>query len=242
MAIYFISDLHLHHKAPHLTQLFLHFLKNIAQNAQVLYILGDLFETWIGDDHQSDFNRRIIRLLKQYSKTTPTFIMQGNRDFLLSSRFCQESGCQLLEDPTLLNLYGTSVLLTHGDALCTLDERYMAFRKKARDLAFQQKILSKPLWLRKLIAFYYRHHSKKYTRTAHDHIMDAAFSTIKSMFLQYEIAILIHGHTHRPGLHFFYEGNELKQRIILSDWHLEGNYLICYPDGSKLLKNFTVER
>lgn len=234
----FISDLHLDTKSLSMTTLFLAFLQREALHADALYILGDLFEMWLGDDDNSDFNCRISQALLQLSKTIPVYFMPGNRDFLLGATFARASGLHLLSDPTVISLYGTPTLLMHGDTLCTDDIAYLQARKKARDPVFQQSILNKPLWLRRWIGRYYRAKSRYYTRHTAPMLMDANRQAIEDAMQQHQVSLLIHGHTHRPAIHYFQLHGLWVERIVLSDWHDKGNVLICNAEGQRRLQNW----
>ncbi|CAM4375517.1 MAG: UDP-2,3-diacylglucosamine hydrolase [Legionellaceae bacterium] len=236
----FISDLHLNPFQPEITELFLQFLKNQALAADALYILGDLFETWIGDDENSPFNQTIKQELRQLSATgTHIYILPGNRDFLLGKRFMEETGCHYLSDPSLINLYGVSTLLLHGDLLCTDDIPYLKFRKWVRKPWIQSLFLKLRLSIREKLANKIRKKSKKYLHTVTPSIVDVTKEGIIHYIEQYSVTQLIHGHTHNPGVHFFKYKNDLITRYTLSDWDEKGNVLICYSTGEKQLVNIT---
>lgn len=238
MAIFFISDLHLSPTEPEKTALFMNFLAGQAKKAKALYILGDLFEFWIGDDENSPFAQQIIQGLKAYSEQgIPLYVMRGNRDFLLGTRFETLTGCQLLGDYHVVDLYGTPTLLMHGDLLCTEDVKYLQARLVFHNPLWQQRILKKPLWLRRLGARYFRLRSRWHTRNSTAMIMDANINEIHRIMAHHQVSHLIHGHTHRPAIHYFKVNNEWKQRIVLSDWHEEGNMLVCEDSGRQLLVN-----
>ena len=202
--ILFISDLHLGFDKPEITRRFLAFLKNRAPQANALYILGDLFDAWIGDDDSTPPNATLKKQLKALTQTgTSVFLIQGNRDFLLGQRFCQETGITLLEEYTVIDLHGTPTLLTHGDLLCTDDLPYQAFRAKSHTPEWQQNVLSKPLLLRLLVARWYRLRSFLHKRKKSTEIMDVNQDTVKTVMAQYQCLRLIHGHTHRPAEHQF---------------------------------------
>lgn len=238
MKTLFISDLHLSQQTSCQTALFLQFLASEIVNADALYILGDLFETWIGDDDCSQFNQSIVNALHHASRTLPIYFMHGNRDFLLGETFAQKASLQLLTDPTRIELYGTPTLLLHGDSLCTDDMAYQKIRLKTRDPHFQQSLLKKPLFLRRLMAHYYRSKSRRYTQYAQLSIMDANQVEINRIMKYYDVKLLIHGHTHQPTLQYFQLEGRWVERIVLCDWHANGNVLSCFADGSKRLTYF----
>jgi UDP-2,3-diacylglucosamine hydrolase len=238
LATLFISDLHLDSKTPHITDLFLTFLKTQTHNVDALYILGDLFEVWIGDDDRNLFAQKISQALHTFSQHIPIYFMHGNRDFLLGEQFAQVCGMQLLSDPTKIDLYGVPTLLLHGDSLCIDDVAYQQIRKKTRDPIFQQKILNKPLWLRKMMAKYYRAKSRRHNQQTQYKLMDVNQSEIEKLVNEYQVQLLIHGHTHKPTLHYFQLEGRWIEHIVLSDWHAQSNVLICSPDGEKRLVYF----
>ena len=241
MTTYFISDLHLSPKTPAILQNFHYFLEKIASKADALYILGDFFDAWVGDDDNSEFNRNLVAALSAYSKYTPLYFMHGNRDFLIGTKFCSAAGCTLLEDPCLIKLYGQDVLLMHGDTLCTDDIDYQNARKKLRDKNFQASLLKKPLWLRKAIACFFRLKSQRHIKRAPLTIMDVNLDAVQATMKQYQITQLIHGHTHRPGMHASINNDSYNERMVLSDWDSQGHYLAYHPNGKKELAFFTAK-
>lgn len=239
MPTYFISDLHLEDSQPHITQLFLTFIKNEAIYADAVYILGDLFEVWIGDDYQSEFIHSIKKALHQLSERgIQLYFMPGNRDFLLGRNFLQQIGGQLLTDPTVINLYGIPSLLMHGDSLCIDDISYMNFREKVRNPTHQKIFLQLPLFLRKGIARFLRGLSQNRSRKNNYHFIDANESEIKKLMKQYKVQLLIHGHTHKPTIQYFFENQQMLGRIVLGDWETFGSVLQCEPSGERQLVKF----
>jgi UDP-2,3-diacylglucosamine hydrolase len=231
----FISDLHLDAGRPLITQLFLDFLETRASGSDALYILGDLFEAWIGDDDQSDMNQSVCRGLRQcVASGTPVFIMRGNRDFLLGEQFAEQSNCTLLQDPSRIDLYGTPTLLMHGDLLCTDDTEYLAFREMVRDPQWQADFLEKPLEERHNIAAGMRTISLEKTSSKAESIMDVNQETVIHTMTGNSVPSLIHGHTHRPGVHDLLIAGKPAQRIVLGDWYEQGSVLECSPDGCEL--------
>lgn len=239
MSIFFISDLHLDESQLDTANLFLRFLEQIQQ-AEALYILGDFFESWIGDDNLTAFNCMIMNALKKATQNgLPIFFMHGNRDFLIGKKFLQQSGCQLLPEEYKLTLYGTPTLLMHGDTLCREDKAYLKFRKKTRCWLVQKLFLWKSLAKRKAIADQYRKASKAYTSTAPDHIMDVTPAEIPRKMQQHHVLHLIHGHTHRQAIHSFELNNQPATRTVLGAWHGEGNALVCDPSGKQWFMRIT---
>jgi UDP-2,3-diacylglucosamine hydrolase len=230
--ILFISDLHLSLEKPEITRRFLDFLANRATKAQAVYILGDLFDAWIGDDDFTPPNNKIRTQLKQLTDSgTQVFLQQGNRDFLLSTRFAQDTGITLLPDYTVIDLYGTPTLLTHGDLLCTDDIAYQAFRVKSRTPEWQQNVLTKPLLLRLLAARWYRLRSYFHKRKKSQDIMDVNQDTVINIMQQYDTLRLIHGHTHRPAIHDFEINGKTAQRFVLAAWTKEAGEVLCWNNA-----------
>lgn len=236
MTILFISDMHLADERPELTQLFLNFLQTQAVHADALYILGDMFELWIGDDYKTNTSQTVCDALQQLSHTgVPIYFMHGNRDFLIGKKFARAAGITLLPDKYIINLYGTKTLLMHGDTLCTRDIDYLKFRRKVRNKIIQFFFLRKSLEYRINVANHYRQKSKNYTQTAVKEIMDVTPSEIPKLLSYYHTDLLIHGHTHRPGIEYLKLNDHYGMRIVLSDWHHAGQVLVCEPNGSKRL-------
>jgi UDP-2,3-diacylglucosamine hydrolase len=231
----FISDLHLDPERPAITALFLDFLASRALEADALYILGDLFEAWIGDDDTGDMNQAVCDGLKACAIAgTPVYVMRGNRDFLLGSDFAVRSGCTLLGDPARIDLYGRPALLMHGDLLCTDDTEYMAFRKMVRDPVWQQEMLAKPLNERRQMAQAMRANSREQTDGKPESIMDVNSDAVVRLMTENHVQRLIHGHTHRPAIHDLGIAGHAAQRIVLGDWYEQGSVLVCSPAGCEL--------
>ena len=231
----FISDLHLDPERPAVTALFLELLGTRARGSDAIYILGDLFEAWIGDDDTSPMNLAVCAGLQQCATSgTPVFIMHGNRDFLLGTQFAAASGCTLLDDPALIDLYGTPALLMHGDLLCTDDREYMAFRAMVRDTEWQRELLSKPLEERQLIAREMRNKSREQTGGKPESIMDVNNEAVIKTMTDQRVQCLIHGHTHRPAIHDLIIAGQPAQRIVLGDWYEQGSLLECTANGCRL--------
>ena len=234
MATLFISDLHLSQERPHITQLFLGFLEGPAREAEALYILGDLFEAWLGDDMVLPDYVDIIAALKQLSAVTPIFIMHGNRDFLLRDRFAEMAGARLLDDAVVIDLYGSKTLLMHGDTLCTDDIAYQEFRAMVRKPAWQQAMLAKPPEERLALARQYREISKTETQAKGEMIMDVNQQAVEQAMQEFGVLHLIHGHTHRPAMHDFSLAGRPARRIVLADWYENGGVLRCDEGGCRL--------
>lgn len=231
----FVSDLHLDDSRPAITSLFLDFLQGPATQADALYILGDLFEVWVGDDDTSELSRQIATGLNQLKQTgTPVYLMHGNRDFLIGRKFENASSCTIISDPTVINLYGTDTLLLHGDTLCTDDTEYMDFRTMVRNPEWRKDFLGKPLLERKDIASHLREQSKTKTQAKPIDIMDVNQQAVEKILKKHNAQKIIHGHTHRPDTHTFLLNFGTAQRIVLGDWYQSGNVLRCSPEGCKL--------
>ena len=200
--------------------------------ADALYILGDLFEYWVGDDSLAlPLPARAAAALKDTAARTPTYFMHGNRDFLVAQRFADATGVRLLEDPTLVELYGTRVALLHGDTLCTDDAAYQAFRAKVRDPAWQAAALAQPLGTRVAIAQQMRLESEGAKQGKASGIMDVAPPAVEHAFRQCRCTLMIHGHTHRPGRHGYVVDGRECVRWVLPDWYERGGYLEVSPEG-----------
>ena len=225
--ILFISDLHLSPRTPGATSLFLAFLAGRARQAEALYILGDFFEAWVGDDDGDDpFHRQIIDALRAASDSgLAIYLLHGNRDFLLGAGFATASGVTLLPDPYVLSLPTWQFVLSHGDALCTDDTAYQAFRRQVRDPAWQQAFLAKPLAERQAIARHMRAQSEQNKQAAADaapYLMDLNPGETDDFLRQYGYATFIHGHTHRPDRHDHIVDGIHVERWVLADWHEAG--------------------
>lgn len=225
----FISDLHLSLEKPEITRRFLAFLEKRAPEATAVYILGDLFDAWIGDDDPSPPTNKIRRHLKHLTDSgTYVYLQPGNRDFLVGSRFCQDTGVILLPDFAVINLYGIPTLLTHGDLLCTDDLPYQTFRAKSHTPEWKASVLSKPLLLRLLAARWYRLRSYYHKRKLSEDIMDVNQNTVIETMKKYRCLRLIHGHTHRPNLHNFEINEQPAQRFVLAAWSRDSAEVLCW--------------
>lgn len=234
-----ISDLHLEEKNPHIADIFKKFLSDCTTSASALYILGDFFEAWIGDDDLTSFNRMIIDSLSHATKKgLPIYFTHGNRDFLIGKKFLQMTGCQLLPDEYVANLFGTPTLLMHGDTLCTDDIKYLKFRKKSRSGWFKFFIQLYSLKKRRAIAEDYRKKSKEHTSIMPEYIMDVTQAEVERVMRKHHVLHMVHGHTHRPFVHEFEMDGQKAKRTVLAAWHERGNALICHGDQRQELITF----
>ena len=231
----FISDLHLCASRPVINAAFIDFLQNTASKVKALYILGDLFEYWAGDDDIDDaFHQQIISGFKKLSESgVKVFLMHGNRDFLIAEGFCQMAGITLLDDPTIINLHGKKALLSHGDDLCTDDVAYQQFRIQVRGKEWQHEFLSQPLQVRKKQIEAIRARSEQEKTQKSLEIMDVNAEAVNALLGKYQPDLLIHGHTHRPNQHFIDLNGRLISRWVLGDWYEQGSYLACDQHGCK---------
>ncbi|AHJ74917.1 UDP-2,3-diacylglucosamine diphosphatase [Kosakonia sacchari] len=224
MATLFIADLHLQTEEPAITAGFLRFLAGTAREADALYILGDLFEAWIGDDDPNPLHQQIAHAIKALVDSgVPCYFIHGNRDFLLGKRFAQASGMQLLPQEQVLNLYGRNVLIMHGDTLCTDDAGYQAFRAKVHQPWLQTLFLTLPLFIRRRIAAKMRAGSKAANSSKSLSIMDVNQHAVVEAMEKHQVQWLIHGHTHRPAVHELTANNAPAFRAVLGAWHSEGS-------------------
>jgi UDP-2,3-diacylglucosamine hydrolase len=233
--ILLISDLHLQEERPDITRAFLAFLGGRARAAEALYILGDFFEAWIGDDAMSPYQSSICEALRALSDSgTKIFLMHGNRDFLLGRAFCRQAGCTLLKDPTVVRLNDEPVLLMHGDSLCTRDEGYMRLRRVLRNPLTLFILRHLPLSTRHKLARKLRSESRAQTRMKANDIVDVTPDEVPRVMLQHGVSTLIHGHTHRPAIHKLQVGDLAARRIVLGDWDRQGWALQVDEQGFNL--------
>lgn len=236
MTSLFISDLHLDPERPAITELFGRFIDDEARGADALYILGDLFEAWVGDDDPSEAGRFVAGKLRGlHDAGVPVFFIRGNRDFLLDGAYARAAGMAILPDPAVVVLYGKPTLLLHGDLLCTDDVAYQQFRAQTRDPEWQRQFLSQPLAARLAFAQQARAASKAHQSGLQqsgqmETITDVAPATVAATFARYGIDTLIHGHTHRPAVHT----HEAGTRIVLGDWYEQGSVLRVDANGATL--------
>ncbi|GAC13386.1 UDP-2,3-diacylglucosamine diphosphatase [Aliiglaciecola lipolytica] len=233
---YFIADLHLSAQRPDITECLANFLAGEALGADALYVLGDLFEYWIGDDDNSQFNQHVAALFKQFSQTgVPVYFIHGNRDFLIREKFAHKAGMTILNEQHVIDLYGTPTLIMHGDELCTLDVAYQKFRRKARSWWWPKMILALPLWLRRRLAQKGRETSQQNQQKLSMEIMDVTPSEVVNYMQKFEVQQMIHGHTHRPAIHQLVANNKAAIRIVLGDWYDQGSMLKITPKSIDLL-------
>jgi UDP-2,3-diacylglucosamine hydrolase len=238
----FISDLHLSIDKPEITRRFLDFLERRAPQAQALYILGDLFDAWVGDDDDTPPIPKIKRHLKQLTASgTRVYFQPGNRDFLLGDAFCAETGVMLLADYAVVDLYGTPTLLMHGDLLCSDDLPYLAFRARSHTSEWRRNVLGKPLWLRLLAARWYRLRSYWHKRKKTVDIMDVNRQTVIDALREHRAWRLIHGHTHRPAVHEIDVDGKTAQRFVLAEWKKHAAGLLCWNAEGYRLETLTNE-
>ena len=237
MSTKFIADLHLSPEQPAIVQLFVRFLDDLSQDKDLraLYILGDLFEAYIGDDFIPPGMETIITALSILTKSNKNvFFMHGNRDFLVGDEFSKHTGCRLLPEYQVIDLYGTPTLLMHGDLLCTDDVDYMNVRKMLRNEQWQQEFLAKSVPDRVAIAQAARKESQQKTQQLATDIMDVNQETVIRTMSQWKVLQLIHGHTHRPNTHTLQVGGNPAKRIVLGDWYKQGSVLECNAQGCQL--------
>ncbi len=235
MTTLFISDLHLETDRPDIGEQFFSFLSDEAGDAEALYILGDLFDAWVGDDdpnpHYADVKAALRKLV---DSGVPVYFMHGNRDFMIGDGFAEETGVKILPDPIAVDLYGEHVLLSHGDALCTDDFEYQQIRAMTRRPEWQEAMRQKPLEERLMIAKAARAESQARGQTLDMDIMDVNDTAVKRTILDYGVDILLHGHTHRPNVHDVDLGERTAKRIVLGDWYDQGSVLRWNAQGPVL--------
>ena len=236
MATLFIADLHLQTEEPAITAGFLRFLRGEAKSAVALYILGDLFEAWIGDDDPNPLHREMAAAIKALVDSgVPCYFIHGNRDFLIGQRYARESGMTLLPEEQVLNLYGRNILIMHGDTLCTDDTGYLAFRAKVHTPWIQKVFLALPLFIRNRIAARMRAGSKAANSSKSMTIMDVNPQAVVKVMEKHRVQWLIHGHTHRPDVHSLIANGEPAHRVVLGAWHSEGSMVKVTPEGVELI-------
>jgi UDP-2,3-diacylglucosamine hydrolase len=228
----FISDLHLSAERPGTVALFLHFLATRARKARRVYILGDLFDAWIGDDDDAPPVPEVRAALRDLTRSgTACLLMHGNRDFLIGRRFARDTGCTLLRDPTRVDLGGNATLLMHGDLLCTDDVAYQRFRRRMRNPLVQRLFLWKSLARRRAMAADYRRKSGAATAMKAEQIMDVNPQTVQDYLHRHGVRILIHGHTHRPADHRLTVDGQEATRRVLAEWHPDRAEVLVWADG-----------
>lgn len=238
MSTLFISDLHLTEERPEANERFIALLEDQGRAADALYILGDFFEYWIGDDDLGEpFNAVVAGLLQDLTgRGVPVYLMHGNRDFLIGEGFCAATGATLLPDPTVAEIGGVKTLLVHGDTLCTDDVEYQAWRRKARDPAFQAAFLAKSLAERRQTVVQMRDKSRQVVQGKTAEIMDVNDDAVRQAMRSHGVRRLIHGHTHRPGRHAVDIDGQRGERWVLPDWYGRGGYVQVDRDGPRLVR------
>ena len=242
MTTLFISDLHLDASRPQATALFARFLRDEARAADALYVLGDLFEAWVGDDDDSEVGALVAAQLRGLADTgVPVYFIRGNRDFLVGNDYARRAGFRLLPDPAVVMLYGQPTLLMHGDLLCTDDVAYQQFRAQTRNPAWQAQFLAQPLAARQAFAAQARAASmarqqemKGDDRAQFETVTDVSPATVAATFARFGIDTLIHGHTHRPAMHELEVAGRPCRRIVLGDWYEQGSVLRVDAQGMQL--------
>ena len=245
MAHYFISDLHLEARHPKMAEGFFGLLKGLkeagAQATESLYILGDFFETWLGDDYQDELSERIKHSLKQLSDSgIAVYFMHGNRDFLMGEQFAKECGAKLIDEGTVITIGDDTALLMHGDSLCTRDVEYMKVRQMLRNPLWKADFLSKPMEARVAFAAHARAESQSSQQMKANDIMDVTQDEVDNVMTNAGVSRLIHGHTHRPNTHLWEFSGEQRERIVLGDWSDENGWMIRWEkDSAPQLSKFS---
>lgn len=235
MATLFISDLHLSGQRSDITRQFISFLNGEARQAEAVYILGDLFEAWLGDDMVlPEYHEAIAAMKMLVENGVPLYVLHGNRDFLLQKKFTDMSGAILLDDPSEIDLYGVPTLLLHGDTLCTDDVEYQKFRAMVRNPAWQAEMLSRTPQERLTLAREYREMSQAETGNKAEEIMDVNSEAVARLMTEKNVYNMIHGHTHRPAIHDFEVNGQPARRTVLGDWYKQGSFLVCTAEGCHL--------
>jgi UDP-2,3-diacylglucosamine hydrolase len=233
---YFIADIHLSAERDDITECLLTFLEQDAPQADALYVLGDLFEFWLGDDDITPLSERVASAFKTLSATTPVYFIHGNRDFAIRQGWTDKAGMTLLPEQQVIDLYGTPTLLLHGDELCTLDIEYQKFRKKARGWWWPRLVGALPLWLRRKLAQRGRKTSQKNQQNLTAEIMDVTPDEVVYVMVKHNVQQLIHGHTHRPNIHSLTVNGKPAHRIVVGDWYTQGSVLRVSPVDVRLEK------
>ena len=232
----FISDLHLHESRPQITRAFFQFLHTQAIHAEALYILGDFFDVWIGDDDDASLPQEVANELFALSQNgVAIYFMHGNRDFLLGKNYTDKAGMSLLPESIVIDLYGTPTLLLHGDELCTSDTEYQKFRTMVRSPQWQQQILTQPLSVRRALAAQMREKSQSMNSLKADDIMDVTSTEVVARMQNADVTRMIHGHTHRPARHSLFIDKKPAERIVLGDWHDSGWCIKADQTGIELI-------
>jgi len=233
----FISDLHLTESRPDISKAFFDFLDNqVNEELDALYILGDFFEVWVGDDYQTALTLKIAENLKTITNSgIPVYFIHGNRDFLVGKKYADLSGISLLNERTVIDLYGTKALILHGDEMCTQDLEYQKFRQKSRGWWWPKLMLAMPLFYRQSVAKKARERSKASQMDKAPEVLDVTNEAVIDTFKQYKTTLMIHGHTHRPNVHIHDIDGKPAKRIVLGDWYTQGSYLIVTQESQELI-------
>lgn len=235
MTTLFIADLHLSPSEPDITRCFRTFMREEAIHADALYVLGDLFEFWIGDDDDSDFSDQVRQEFKTLTQAgVPCYFVRGNRDFLIGRRFAKQTGMTLLKQESIIDLYGKKAVILHGDTLCTRDVNYLKFRKKVHQPWLQWLFNRIPLWVKKKIIAKVQSDIRVDKQTKSLDIMDVTPSEVDSVLEKHQVDLMIHGHTHRPKIHTIGNTKEKKTRVVLGDWYTQGSVLVYDQNGYEL--------
>lgn len=235
---YFIADLHLSESRPDITAAFYQFLDSHIVNKDVdaLYILGDFFEVWVGDDYVTQLSTDVAARLKQVSNNgTSVFFIHGNRDFIMRDGYAKKADMTILDEQTVIDLYGTPTVILHGDEMCTQDIEYQKFRKKGRGWWWPRLMLALPLWYRRSVAKKAREKSKQNQAGKSLDILDVTEEAVLNVFAKHQVNNMIHGHTHRPDVHHYKAHGEALTRTVLGDWYTQGSYLVVTPESQKLM-------
>ncbi len=242
MTTLFISDLHLQEERPEIARALLNLLADPGKNVEALYILGDFFEYWVGDDGITPFQDKIAHAVKKFSETfAPVYFMHGNRDLLIGNQFAHQAGCTILKDPCIIDLYGEPTLLMHGDSLCTLDVAYQRFRRATRNPIIRWLLLKLPLSYRISSIRKLRSNSAKQGPMKSRDIMDVTSDEVIKTMEKHNCQRLIHGHTHRPDRHTITVNGKPAERIVLGDWEKQG-WILRSDDKSLELKSFPINQ
>jgi len=233
----FISDLHLTESRPDISKAFFDFLDNqVNEELDALYILGDFFEVWVGDDYQTALTLKIAEKLKTITNSgIPVYFIHGNRDFLVGKKYADLSGISLLNERTVIDLYGRKALILHGDEMCTQDLEYQKFRQKSRGWWWPKLMLAMPLFYRQSVAKKARERSKASQMDKAPEVLDVTNEAVIDTFKQYKTTLMIHGHTHRPNVHIHDIDGKPAKRIVLGDWYTQGSYLIVTQESQELI-------
>jgi len=234
MTTIFISDLHLDKDRPKVIRYFIDFLNNLESDIESLYILGDFVEYWVGDDDPGDGLEEVFSSIKKKSNSIPIYFMHGNRDFMISEKFCNHHGMKFLKDPTKIKLHGKKILLMHGDTLCIDDIEYQKFRTMVRSPLWQNEMLKKSLEERINLAKMLRAKSLSETGTKDEVIMDVSNDEVISQLKKYDVDMIIHGHTHRPNIHKIISEDREYKRIVLGDWY-DKSFILRISDGEIII-------